>query len=337
MRYNNVSCPGCGVGFAESDDIVVCPHCGTPQHRACWKEAGGCVNGSLHREGFEWKAPAQPTEEKDESAASQGLPPITCPTCGRKNPPGTKQCPGCGQKYTLFGYNVFDAYNKIEQEEQLKKSYSSQNNQGEDDNAAHAPHAEAAEGEAIDGASRDDISEYVRVNHQAYLRKFGKKKLTFNWAALLFGPYWFFYRKLIKPGIVFLTLNLLVSVVFAQPMARFSESYYTLAQQFRQAAGEAQQTEVLNKLLSLGDSFLPTMLTMLAIMLAVRLVCALLADRLYRKKVTGDIKKLRKNIQDDEAFHYAVFRLGGVSFFLVFAAIMFENVISIAASYIMGY
>lgn len=45
-----------------------------------------------------------------------------------------------------------------------------------------------------------------------YLNKFNKltasrKKLSLNWAGLLFSTYWCFYRKLFLPGAVFLLLN----------------------------------------------------------------------------------------------------------------------------------
>lgn len=44
----------CGKTFAEDDDIVVCPECGTPYHRACWKEQGACINTVLHETGQSW-------------------------------------------------------------------------------------------------------------------------------------------------------------------------------------------------------------------------------------------------------------------------------------------
>ena len=46
MDLNGQKCPACGRNFDHDDDIVVCPVCGTPQHRACWDERGECVNAS---------------------------------------------------------------------------------------------------------------------------------------------------------------------------------------------------------------------------------------------------------------------------------------------------
>ena len=55
MKYENSICPGCGEAFKEDDDVVVCPECGTPQHRQCYINHGGCVNTALHGQGFVWK------------------------------------------------------------------------------------------------------------------------------------------------------------------------------------------------------------------------------------------------------------------------------------------
>ena len=49
-------CPYCGEKFAEGDDIVVCPECGTPHHRECYKENSACANEAKHSENYEWKA-----------------------------------------------------------------------------------------------------------------------------------------------------------------------------------------------------------------------------------------------------------------------------------------
>ena len=54
MRYENNICDGCKKKFSETDDIVVCPVCGTPQHRECYEKNGECVNAALHESGFSW-------------------------------------------------------------------------------------------------------------------------------------------------------------------------------------------------------------------------------------------------------------------------------------------
>ena len=43
-------CPYCGKNFESGDDIVVCPECGTPHHRDCYKEHSACANEEKHSE-----------------------------------------------------------------------------------------------------------------------------------------------------------------------------------------------------------------------------------------------------------------------------------------------
>ena len=42
FRYSQEKCPVCENEFTNDDDIVVCPLCGTPHHRECYKKNGEC-------------------------------------------------------------------------------------------------------------------------------------------------------------------------------------------------------------------------------------------------------------------------------------------------------
>ena len=57
-NYVGCVCSVCNKPFAAGDDIVVCPECGTPYHRACYQAAGGCVHEAQHAEGYAWQPPA---------------------------------------------------------------------------------------------------------------------------------------------------------------------------------------------------------------------------------------------------------------------------------------
>lgn len=48
MDFKKYFCPVCGNDFAEEDDVVFCPECGTPHHRECWNNTGHCFNENLH-------------------------------------------------------------------------------------------------------------------------------------------------------------------------------------------------------------------------------------------------------------------------------------------------
>ncbi len=48
MDFTKFHCPVCKNTFTENDDVVVCPECGTPHHRECYKSTGKCFNEALH-------------------------------------------------------------------------------------------------------------------------------------------------------------------------------------------------------------------------------------------------------------------------------------------------
>ena len=48
MDFTKYTCPLCKQAFKESDDVVVCPDCGTPHHRECWLENGECLRVDKH-------------------------------------------------------------------------------------------------------------------------------------------------------------------------------------------------------------------------------------------------------------------------------------------------
>lgn len=56
MKYKGEKCFYCNEDFNDNDDVVVCPECGTPYHRACYKQIGSCINSQLHESGESWKA-----------------------------------------------------------------------------------------------------------------------------------------------------------------------------------------------------------------------------------------------------------------------------------------
>ena len=75
-------CAHCRALLTQEDDVVWCPVCGAPHHRACWQETGRCARQELH--GLpEPEEPAQPEEPQvvDETAgqAPQGFPPFFSP------------------------------------------------------------------------------------------------------------------------------------------------------------------------------------------------------------------------------------------------------------------
>lgn len=93
--YENNSCPVCGKQFQPGDDIVTCPECGTPHHRACYRELGHCAHQALHGDGYTF-TPADPPAEQNQAR----LPTIPTPL-----PRSKKKCVACNAE--LDGDAVF--------------------------------------------------------------------------------------------------------------------------------------------------------------------------------------------------------------------------------------
>ena len=81
--YVGCVCSVCNKPFAAGDDIVVCPECGTPYHRACYQAAGGCVHEAQHAEGYAW----QPQQHAQQAGGPQGQPAARVPRLRRAKPP----------------------------------------------------------------------------------------------------------------------------------------------------------------------------------------------------------------------------------------------------------
>ena len=74
--YIGNTCPVCGEKFKDDDDVVVCPDCGTPYHRACWQKTGVCLHQAEHAAGFEW--------HPEPAGGSADAEDAVCPNCGTK-------------------------------------------------------------------------------------------------------------------------------------------------------------------------------------------------------------------------------------------------------------
>ena len=72
MKYKGEKCFYCNEEFNDNDDVVVCPECGTPYHRDCYKQAGSCINHQLHESGESWKN-TNDTDNKDDKTENDTI------------------------------------------------------------------------------------------------------------------------------------------------------------------------------------------------------------------------------------------------------------------------
>ena len=257
MDFNGQKCPACGRSFDHDDDIVVCPVCGTPQHRACWDERGECVNASRHAEGYVWqpeaagyRAEPQPEEQTENKQGAQ-----VCPVCGAENNPNSLSCTNCGAPLTAGGAQPFNPFF----------------NAGEAGNPFLYGVTIDPESE-IDGAKVKDIACTVQSASARYIPKFkamadNKKKITFNWAAFFFSPYWLFFRKLWKTGLIFMGLMLAVALPFTSKVEAFTTAY----QAYSEAIYTSSQADITAALQNAASAMIP-ILPMLGIQLAMHII-----------------------------------------------------------------
>ena len=120
MRYTGNLCDGCNEPLLSEEDVVVCPECGTPQHRQCYDKNNQCVNAHLHGEGFTWQGSVSEKTSVDSSTLvneKKDGSDIVCPNCKGSNPQGAEVCRHCGMKFTMFGINVVETLNQQQNQE----------------------------------------------------------------------------------------------------------------------------------------------------------------------------------------------------------------------------
>lgn len=232
-NYTGCKCPVCQQPFTETDDIVVCPECGAPYHRACYHKQGGCVYESKHGTGFEWKpdpAASQAAEAGRADSTRYSDPQLACPVCGAPNPATGLFCENCGAP--LRG--------TAQQPGQTRPPHGFGNGQTPPQYGPGAGQTDpfepdysnpfgAFQANFIPGGLRVDPEEelegikalhwasYLGKNAAYYLTNFKAmqatgRKVSASFAAFFFGPFYFFYRKMWAEGLVLLAIDAILRI-----------------------------------------------------------------------------------------------------------------------------
>ena len=344
MDYQHQICDGCGRRFTPDDDIVVCPVCATPQHRACYEAAGHCVNESKHESGFVWQQTAVPDAPHTGTDASL----VPCPVCGYQNRSDARLCIQCGaplmptptpvptptqQPPQQSGRDLFfdvpqqDGFELDEAEREQLESLLSQRA------ALAAPGmTPEQEQEQIAGHPIKQVMTFIGSNALKYLQKFRKlesgSKVTWNWAAFFLSPYWFFYRKLYRPGVIFLTLRLCLTLLLFPYENKVLDLYQSLSAN----AANLDQNALQAAMQELMQAAMPIYLGLL-VLLIMAVVSALLADRLYHNYVSRSITNAKKQETRDGVM-LQFFKHGGVS---VLMAVLSYAAVSLIPSLILSF
>ena len=246
-NYTGCKCPVCQQPFTETDDIVVCPECGAPYHRACYQKQGGCVYEFKHGTGFEWKpdpAASQAAEAGRADSTRYSDPQLACPVCGAPNPATGLFCENCGaplrgapqrpgQTPPPYGYGNGQTPPQYGPGSgQIPPQYGPGSG-GQDPFAAREPDYSNPFGafqanfmpgglrvdpeEELEGVKARHWASYLGKNAAYYLTNFKAmqatgRKVSASFAAFFFGPFYFFYRKMWTEGLVILAINAVLRI-----------------------------------------------------------------------------------------------------------------------------
>lgn len=320
-RYTGNHCPVCEQAFTDTDDIVVCPDCGTPYHRDCWKKVGACMHRSEHAAGFEWQPEIGPEAVK---AAHEA----TCPNCGTRNTPGAARCSHCGCPLPRSEADSADAAKPEEQVPIYARDPSAVNNRS----AAPGPHIETysadREGgiyrreigpeDTIDGIKAKDWAAYVGRSPMYYLMQFFRMSITNRKAAVclsafLFGPAYLFYRKMWKEGLLTAVLTIVLSIpTFIEIISVFNPSL----------------------LGAMPLDWLPAAVNVCAVASwALNIILGLFAVSWYRREAKKNIDRIYADYPDGEARTDALLQKGGTN---LLAALLYFGIMLLLASLVIN-
>lgn len=360
MDFKGKKCPVCEIEFKENDDIVVCPKCGAPYHRECYKVKNKCIFPELHKEKKSWKSVYCPEDIPDENdqtdePAEDDENTVVCKHCGHKNSKDSIVCEQCGDFLTgpvifnPFGDNNSDSTEN--DEEELEKIKEQMRNVGPVMGSANfyvngtSPFSFGIdENEDHDGVTSKELVDYVGGNSLYYLPIFSKIKRfntsRFNFAAFIFNGVWYFYRKQYVKGILISLVSLLLNVFQGIVNIFWAGALWERANN-ELAASENLPTylEYINWMrnnCSLQEQLimlLPYLLSFLSLVIMV--VCGLTANRGYYKKAIKSIKKIKAENPDlqQEKLRNKIIRKGGVHLGAAFCLITCESILRMAIMY----
>lgn len=320
MRFKDVQCVSCKNIFTEEDDVVVCPTCGSPHHRACWLNKGDCENKDLHSEGFVWQFPEELREKPVEP--QKEVPDVTETDFQFKNGERAVICPYCST--INYGNDAFCIKcRKPFFEVPPNENYNDFAEQGGVNSEAAFNYYQQFGGLRpdilIDEIPVQEYADYIGEKKSGrYIRKFAtmerfNKKISFSACAFLFGPIWYFYRKLFKEGAVYLLIMLLFAGISAwgsltEPIKLMYEElagYYPqiISGELTVEEFEAITQELSKKYSAYELSKKDTIKTFAAntsylLSLGATLAFALAADFLYQRRVKAEILKTRTECYD---------------------------------------
>ncbi len=206
-RFENKLCPICRTRFNEKADIVVCPICGTPHHRACYSIKNKCALEELHEKGWNWNGrlpdeEPEKTAPQSDAAAAANIEPQSEDPHHAEYPSGTPY----EQEQRMF--------EELGEENPFKEIFGTLRDR------------EIGE----DGVSMHELVAYSATSAYHYGKSFnifrnktdGKKhRASFNFCSGIFAPIFQFYRRMNVFGILVLLIQLVPQLISAGASEQF--------------------------------------------------------------------------------------------------------------------
>ena len=301
--FKGINCPICNVPFSDADDIVVCPQCGAPYHRACYKQIGHCLYN--HEAGEAWQTPETAKPDTEDS--------IRCPQCGTDNPAGSLFCSTCGKSLTA-----------PPEEQQTPPSGNPASGYANFFTAVSGLHPEEL---IADDVTVDEASKAVQINSLYYIPVFKsireRGRSRFNFSALFFPGGWLLYRKQYKLGGLVIGVQALMNLIstlvmmfVAQPLmveiyTKCGIDPATVALTHEQQMIIAAESQNYPQLFWISVlSYLP-----LLINVVIAIVMGFKANRIYYHHIVKKVRRIRESLAggSQEDYQSQLFRQGGVN------------------------
>ena len=317
-KFIGQPCTSCRSILTERDDIVVCPECGSPYHKECYKNEGKCINTALHESGESWQPEVVLNAGSEDSAAGESTvhTTVACKNCGAENDSESAFCKQCGAPVNMEKA-AGTIYQRIKQDDEAEsRGFGGYGGMPFIDIRPINKETD------VDGNTVGEYTRYVGKSFYYYIPMFLRfsknSNVSMNFSAMLFPEFYFFYRKMIPEGIVMLVTKILLSIPYAIYLV------YTYSGNAAPSILEQQWYLSLYNVtyfLSYGIS----------------IACGLFANRLYYRKAKKDLGRIKTTVLEEGSRNSAIASAGGTSWINVIAALAVQLIADAAILCVIAY
>lgn len=290
MNQTGKKCALCGIIFDENDDVVVCPECGAPHHRDCWKQTGHCAREEFHG-----------TEEVFDE-------------------PDGEEIPEQSENDMFFGDEAEEIPENDEQRA-AREVIDNINNNSMENISINGISADIYEA-AIGKNQRYYIPRFM-------LTEKAEKVKMWNFMAFLTPMAWAFYRKLYKLAAIFLAFYLLLGAISVLPYATNEEFnnavkecveedpnfLMNMTNYFNDQSG-SKLTQKQQKLMETAEKLMPPQwfdITVYAGMFILRIVFGFFGTKIYFNNLTKKIRNADSSVMPREVFKGYLYKKCGTA------------------------